>query len=113
MLVESKFAMNKNKTKQTFSFKAPGADSVLLAGDFTGWMNSPIPLRKQPDGVWRAIAWLLPGTHHYRFVVDGEWTDDPECKLRVQNPFWRQNAVVQIDAVAGEAQIPFRHWLRL
>ena len=90
--------------KQTFSFKAPAAQSVLLAGDFTHWMKSPIPLLKQPDGVWRATASLPPGTHYYRFVVDGEWRDDPECKLRVQNPFGTQNDVIQVGPAVGKAQ---------
>ena len=103
------------KTKQVFSFKAPGASSVLLVGDFTGWMNSPIPLRKQADGVWQAIASLLPGTHYYRFVVDGEWRDDPECKLRVQNPFGTEDAVIRTGAIPDQtpAEIPFRHALGL
>src|SRR5215510_3297563 len=88
--------MNANETKQTFSFKAPEAHSVLLAGDFTHWLKHPIPLRKQPDGVWSITASLKPGTHHYRFVVDGEWRDDPECTVRVQNPFGTQNDVIQV-----------------
>ena len=96
--------MNANQTNQTFSFKAPGAHSVLLAGDFTGWMAHPIALRKQPDGVWKATVLLRPGTHHYRFVVDGEWTDDPECRLHVQNPFGTKNAVLEIGALAGKTK---------
>src|SRR5262245_28828916 len=70
------YTMNANETKQTFSFKAPDAHNVLLAGDFTHWLKQPIPLRKQPDGVWSVTASLKPGTYHYRFVVDGEWRDD-------------------------------------
>jgi len=92
------------KQKQTFLFKTPAAQSVLLAGDFTQWMKNPIPLHKQPDGVWRTTASLTPGTHHYRFVVDGEWRDDPECKLRVQNPFGTQNDVIQIGLATGNGQ---------
>jgi 1,4-alpha-glucan branching enzyme len=92
--------MKTNTTwKQSFSFKAPGAHRVLLAGDFTHWMKDPIPLHKQPDGVWKAIALLTPGTYHYRFLVDGDWRDDPECKVRVQNPFGTLNSVVQVGSV--------------
>jgi len=39
------------------------------------------------NGTWAATVALLPGTHRYRFIMDGEWRDDPECKLRVSNPF--------------------------
>ncbi len=82
--------------EQTFSFNAPSATSVLLVGDFTHWQQQPISLRKDNRGVWRASVPLEPGTYHYRFLVDGEWRDDPECTLRVTNPFGSQNAVWQV-----------------
>lgn len=72
---------------QGFSFRAPEAISVQLVGDFTHWQEKPISLKKDAGGIWRASVALPPGTHHYRFLVDGEWRDDPECALRVANPF--------------------------
>jgi 1,4-alpha-glucan branching enzyme len=80
----------------TFSFKAPAAHTVLLAGDFTHWLQNAIPLKKATNGVWKVTTSLAPGTYHYRFVVDGEWSDDPDCKLRVNNPFGGQNDVIQV-----------------
>lgn len=90
--------MNANitKHKQTFSFKAPTAQSVLLVGDFTQWLKEPIALHKEVDGIWKGTAWLAPGTYHYRFLVDNEWCDDPQCKVRVPNPFGTQNDVIQV-----------------
>jgi 1,4-alpha-glucan branching enzyme len=82
--------------KQTFSYKAPAATSVMLVGDFTHWQLEPISMKKDPDGIWRTTVSLPPGTHHYRFLVDGEWRDDPECTLRVPNPYGGQNAVRQV-----------------
>ena len=76
---------------QAFSFRAPEALSVQLVGDFTHWQDQPISLKKQAGGVWHASVPLTPGEHHYRFLVDGEWRDDPECALRVPNPFGGQN----------------------
>ena len=84
------------KKKETFSFKAPDAMSVMLVGDFTHWQSSPISLTKQKNGVWKTTVSLEPGTYHYRFLVDGEWRDDPECTLRVPNPFGAENAVRQV-----------------
>ena len=43
--------------------------------------------------MWHAAIPLEPGTHYYRFLVDGKWRDDPECPLQVPNPFGSQNAV--------------------
>ncbi|HTL54800.1 MAG TPA: glycogen-binding domain-containing protein [Candidatus Limnocylindrales bacterium] len=82
--------------KQTFRFAAPGALSVLLAGDFTHWQQAPIPMQKGKDGLWSASVELPPGKHNYRFIVDGEWCDDPECTLRVPNPYGGENMVRQV-----------------
>jgi 1,4-alpha-glucan branching enzyme len=85
-----------SKSAQVFSFTAPAATSVQLVGDFTHWQEQPINLRKEPDGIWRVSVKLPPGAHHYRFLVDGEWLDDPECLVRVPTPFGSHNAVRQI-----------------
>lgn len=80
-------------TKQTFRFSAPAAMSVLLVGDFTHWQQRGIPMRKGKDGVWSVTVSLPPGKHNYRFLVDGDWQDDPECTLRVPNPYGGHNMV--------------------
>jgi len=82
--------------RQTFTFNAPDALSVMLVGDFTHWQANPIPMHKQPDGLWHVAVELPPGRYHYRFLVDGEWRDDPECTLRVRNPYGSQNCVRQV-----------------
>lgn len=89
-------AKPQNDRRQTFSFKAPAAMSVQLAGDFTHWSEHAISMRQGGDGVWRTTVDLQPGTHHYRFLVDGQWQDDPECTVRVPNPFGTQNSVRQV-----------------
>lgn len=84
----------KNTAKaQNFSLTAPDAVSVMLVGDFTHWQEKPINMTKQQGGVWTATVNLPPGTHHYRFLVDGQWRDDPECTMRVPNPFGGENSV--------------------
>ncbi len=84
------------KTKQVFNFTAPTALSVQLVGDFTGWRQAPISLTKGANGVWQTSVELAPGTYHYRFLVDGQWRDDPECVLRVPNPFGSENSVREV-----------------
>lgn len=81
------------KKRQEFRFTSPTALTVQLVGDFTEWGNAPLSLTKGPDGVWRLAVDLEPGTHRYRFLVDGEWRDDPECTVRVPNPFGSENSV--------------------
>ena len=89
-------ASNKGKRPQSFAFTAPEAMSVQLVGDFTHWQQNPINMQKDPDGVWRISVELKPGTYHYRFLVDGQWRDDPECALYVPNPYGGQDAVRQV-----------------
>lgn len=69
-----------------FSFKAPQAKSVHLAGDFNEWGNndngmvtqSAHLMTKGADGVWRKTVSLTPGKHAYKFVMDGNnWSPDP------------------------------------
>ena len=86
-------AENNHRKSESFSFTAPTATSVQLVGDFTHWKEQPVSMRKGPDGTWRTSVELEPGLHHYRFLVDGEWRDDPECALRVPNAYGTQNSV--------------------
>lgn len=90
------FKQGGNGRTQGFTFRDANASSVQLVGDFTHWQEQPINLRKESGGVWRASVELSPGTHHYRFLVDGEWRDDPECLTRVPNPFGSQNMARQV-----------------
>ena len=85
-----------NGRHQTFAFSAPAATSVQLVGDFTQWQQRPINLQKGLDGVWRTTVELSPGAHHYRFLVDGQWRDDPECILRAPNPFGSEDMMRQV-----------------
>jgi 1,4-alpha-glucan branching enzyme len=70
--------------------------SVQLVGDFTDWNEHPVSLHKGHRGIWRTTVDLEPGTHRYRFLVDGQWRDDPKCKVRVANPFGSQDAIRQV-----------------
>jgi 1,4-alpha-glucan branching enzyme len=83
----------KASKRQTFTFTAPGANSVLLVGDFTHWQKNAIAMHRGKAGVWTTSVDLQPGRHTYRFLVDGEWRDDPECTVRVPNPFGSEDMV--------------------
>ena len=84
------------KVKETFSFKAPDALSVMLVGDFTHWQKEPISMKKGKGGVWSTTVKLNPGTYHYRFLVNGDWRDDPECTIKVSNPYGSENSIRKV-----------------
>ena len=93
---------DESKSVQEFFYRAPEANSVQLVGDFTHWQRQPINLVKGANGVWKTSIALAAGTYHYRFLVDGQWCDDPLCTLRMPNIFGSQNMVRE---VSGSAEV--------
>jgi len=81
------------KSKTTFEIQAPDAQSVYLAGEFTGWEADAIKLKKGRNGSWKTTVPLPAGCHQYRFMVDGEWRDDPAATERIVNAFGTTNCV--------------------
>jgi len=50
---------------------------VYLAGSFNGWSMNRDEFLAGADGVFRIRKAIAPGSHTYKFVVDGEWMSDP------------------------------------
>jgi hypothetical protein len=50
--------------------KVEGARSVECVGGFTDW--EAVSMLRDGD-VWRATLPIVPGTHHFGFLVDGAW----------------------------------------
>ena len=73
------------------------AQSVQLAGDFNSWDPSVNPLKKYAKGVWKINLNLSPGRYEYRFLVDGQWQNDPQCSEHVANPFGEENCLLIVD----------------
>ena len=75
--------MNQTILKQalTFSFDAPAAQTVLLAGDFTHWQKKPIPLTKQLGGLWKTTTSLAPAhiITVFWWMANGATTRIPHC----------------------------------
>jgi len=95
-MAETLVAKTAKTKKESFSYSAPKAGSVHLAGNFTEWDKHPIKMRKQKDGTWKADVALAPGEYEYRFLVDGEWRDDETCPVRRPNAFGGQNCIREV-----------------
>ncbi len=93
-----------DKQKITFSFGAPTAKSVMLAGDFTGWQQAPLPMKKDKSGTWKKAVTLPPGRYEYRLLVDGQWQDDPNCPNRQPNQYGGANCVCIVEAPPQPAE---------
>lgn len=80
-----------------FTYKSPAAREVCLAGDFNNWSFNGLPMVRDAEGVWRARVRLSPGRHEYRFIVDGDWQNDPHACGVIPNEFGSCNCVIEID----------------
>lgn len=85
------------ETKTTeFKFYAPAAKKVTVAGSFNKWDTKKITAKKDSKGNWVAKVALKPGKHEYKFVVDGNWMNDPRCTSCVSNSFGSHNCLVEV-----------------
>ncbi|MCH8890615.1 MAG: AAA family ATPase [Myxococcales bacterium] len=81
-------------------FRDAEADDVRIAGDFNGWVpDKGVRSLIESEGqtrVWTKILRLAPGTYQYRYVVDGEWREDPENPEAVTSAVGGRNSVLVV-----------------
>jgi len=80
-----------------FSLEAPGATTVAVAGDFSGWESDFVLDDADGDGVWTGRIPVTPGLHKYMFVIDGtDWVTDPQAQRYSDDGFGNRNAVLAV-----------------
>ena len=84
------------KRRVTFKLHAPDAGRVCVAGTFNDWDPEVRPLKRGKNGTWTTWTSLPRGTYEYRFVVNGEWRDDPACDNRRANACGTHNSVIRL-----------------
>ncbi len=85
------------RKRVNFTFRAPEAGAVFVAGTFNGWNNKANPLKKNREGLWSATLYLFSGHYEYRFIVDGQWENDPACSRRRLNRFGEYDCILTVD----------------
>jgi 1,4-alpha-glucan branching enzyme len=80
----------------TFSLTSPDAKEVILMGDFNRWNPKVHPMKKNKTGVWEKVTFLFPGTYEYRFIVDGQWENDPQNAQTRTNQFGSKNNFIVV-----------------
>ena len=80
-----------------FSLEAPGATTVAVAGDFSGWESDFVLDDADGDGIWTGRIPIMPGLHKYMFVIDGtDWVTDPGAERYSDDGFGNRNAVLAV-----------------
>lgn len=89
-----------NTMTQSFQYYAPSARKIVLAGDFNDWSTDLMAMRKQTNGMWRIDLYLPNGIYEYKFIVDGDWKEDPNARFRKHvDGYNTHNSVVVIGQV--------------
>lgn len=85
-----------SRKKITFKLDLPDAREVVLMGDFNQWGSKKHRMKRNNNGVWEMKVILGPGAHEYKFLVDGQWKNDPANPLSCANCFGSKNNFVFI-----------------
>jgi 1,4-alpha-glucan branching enzyme len=103
MLILRRCDMSKGKSNRktkrrrwTFLLEAKDAQEVLLMGDFNDWSSEKHPMQRDENGIWNKTVMLLPGNYEYKFLVDGQWREDPANDRLRPNRFGTYNSVIEL-----------------
>ena len=92
-------APSKEKAKRrraAFSLEAPNAREVAVGGDFNNWNAEAHPMTKDKSGTWKKTLVLPPERFEYKFLVDGQWWNDPKNDQACANRFGTHNNILVI-----------------
>ncbi|TXG39664.1 hypothetical protein [Seonamhaeicola maritimus] len=71
------------------------AKKVVLAGSFNKWNESLFKMKKTSTG-WELTLQMKPDVYQYRFIVDGQWMEDPHNTNKTHNEYNEYNSVIDI-----------------
>lgn len=95
-----------------FSYSAPAARMVTLAGNFNNWAGTQGGGRYDPtidpmhdddgDGIWTIVKPLPPGRYQYKFVIDNGavWELDPSNPLTGEEGGFTNSLIIVPDDIA-------------
>jgi 1,4-alpha-glucan branching enzyme len=89
--------IKKGKSQVTFVYCPPNhCRSVTVAGSFNDWQVDKGKMIRQKDGSYRKRLQLPPGRYRYKFVVDGQWVEDPQAEDQALNVYGTIDSVVNV-----------------
>ncbi len=80
----------------TLKVSAPNAKEVFLAGEFNNWKLDENSRMEQTNGCWTKQLNLNSGKYRYRFVIDGNWTEDPANPLTQLNSYGTFDSLLEV-----------------
>jgi hypothetical protein len=61
---------------------------------------------EQDNGNWSKKVSLKSGQYRYRFVIDGNWSEDPQNPDKALNPFGQMDSLLKIGVGVGIGDAP-------
>jgi RHS repeat-associated protein len=79
----------------TFTYTNATAAHVYVAGQFNSWSSSANPLTKN-GSTWTTTLSLTQGSYQYKFVVDGNWIQDPTNSFTAPDGYGGYNSKLAV-----------------
>lgn len=97
MTLTKKFLKTKPLCKVTFTVTAKEAKQVAVARDFNSW-DTTANLKKAKNGIFKGtIALPTEASYEFRYLVDGQWTNETEADRYQWNDYaGTENAVLDV-----------------
>ena len=71
---------------------------MSLAGTFNQWDTKRHPMKDSLSaGIYTLTLMVPKGEHEYKFVINGDWVVDPECRNWVRNDCGTLNSVLTVE----------------
>jgi len=77
--------------------QAPDAKEVYLAGEFNNWKLDENSRMDKNNGCWTKRLNLNNGKYRYRFVIDGNWSEDPANPLTQLNSYGTLDSLLEVN----------------
>ncbi len=93
----SKSSGNAGRRRVCFEVDAEPGSQVCVAGSFNSWNPEAHVLRPAAGaGHFKRIVYLEPGAYEYKFVIDGNWSVDPNCPSFAANNLGTLNSILEV-----------------
>ena len=95
-MVRIKTRQEIKRRKVTFSLENADANEVFLIGDFNKWNPKSHPMKSDENGAWVRNVIIPPGEYEYKFIVDGQWKEDPQNEQLSLNCYGTYNNIINV-----------------
>ena len=83
-------------TEVVLKIDAPDAKEVFIAGEFNNWKLDENSKMEKTNGCWTKRLNLDSGKYRYRFVIDGNWSEDPANPSTLLNSYGTLDSLLEV-----------------